>query len=544
MILQHLQSSTDAQPGRKTGQPPGSGGGAPGARTAILVTGASGYIGRRLVARLNVPRFDTVYCLARHARTIPRPPEGGRVEAVQADVMNPESYRHVLAQVDTVVHLAALTGKHAAADYFRVNAEGTRSLVSLCRETGVRRFILVSTIAAKYPRQQHYHYAQSKAKAEEIVASSGLDYTIVRPTMVIGSDSPNWTGLARLAQLPCVPRFGSGRALVQPVYIDDLIDMLLAVILEDDCRNQILELGGPEILSMGEFVARIRRGYGRRPGWQMPIPLRPVATVLALLEKPGLKWLPMTAGQLCNFCNDAIVAANPLHERCRPEMLCVDEMICRIVEAERQSSATAGNLLDRECRVFTSYLIGQSPGGEVLARYRDVHRCSAVLNPPGTPAVDTLLLKSARFHPLLTKLADAYAVLLRPTALVRAKLVALSAILECLPATCEQFERPMLGRFRRSAFAAQCLYRALSFLAALMVAVPVFSLAAWTLAGWSKLRGGGTERIGEFLPEPSGPEPARRVPPGRPPVPAWEVSAAMHADTDPDPTVRDVPLQA
>ena len=91
---------------------------------------------------------------------------------------------------------------------------------------GVRRFIHVSTIAVAFKNRTHYPYARSKELAEEAVRQSGMNYVIIRPTIVLGLASPVWQALVRAATslLPVIP--GSGRALIQPVWVDDVVDAL------------------------------------------------------------------------------------------------------------------------------------------------------------------------------------------------------------------------------------------------------------------------------------------------------------------------------
>jgi NADH dehydrogenase len=94
-----------------------------------------------------------------------------------------------LTGCNTVLHLAAATGKAAKEDYYNIIVNGTSELISNCHKAGVRNILYVSTIAVKYPDKYRYDYAQSKEQAEVIIRNSGLNYAIVRPTIVIGQGS-------------------------------------------------------------------------------------------------------------------------------------------------------------------------------------------------------------------------------------------------------------------------------------------------------------------------------------------------------------------
>ena len=164
---------------------------------SLFVTGGSGYIGRHLLRSLDSHRYSKIVYLSRAA-----PASAPSGEVIRADLLEGSAYAEALKGCDTVLHMAAVTGKSRPAEYFRVNREGTRMLIGECCRAGVRRFIYVSTIAVKFRDQHRYYYAQSKCQAEELVRSSGLQYTIVRPTMVMGKGAAVMEGLSRLACAP------------------------------------------------------------------------------------------------------------------------------------------------------------------------------------------------------------------------------------------------------------------------------------------------------------------------------------------------------
>ena len=152
---------------------------------ALFLTGATGFIGRRLLPALDAERVGPVHCLVRGPVKL-----AAGAHLVTGDLLDPSSYAAALAECDTVVHLAALTGKASFKEHRRVNVKGTAALLEACREVGVKRFIHVSTIAVTYPDQDVYAYAQTKTEAEELVRVSRLDFAIVRPTIVLGPGSP------------------------------------------------------------------------------------------------------------------------------------------------------------------------------------------------------------------------------------------------------------------------------------------------------------------------------------------------------------------
>lgn len=277
----------------------------------LFLTGGGGFVGRHATARLARAGARDVRLLARDQDRFPLPapaPSGWRV--VQGDLGAAGPWTEALRGVDTVLHLAALTGKASRREHVAANRDATRRLVEAARAAGVRRFLFVSSIAAGYRDRAHYHYANAKAEAEAIVTGSGLEALIVRPTMVLGPGSPVLANLARLACLPLPVTFGPGQ-LVQPVHVEDLAAALVALLDRPGWGQRTVEIGGPERIGMDDLAGRIRaaRGLPKRP--RIRLPLQPLRALLALVEPVALTLLPFTAGQLAAYANPAVATPPP-----------------------------------------------------------------------------------------------------------------------------------------------------------------------------------------------------------------------------------------
>lgn len=275
---------------------------------SIFLTGAGGFLGGRVLARLAQDPARTITCLVRGNVPATAPPN---VRYVCGDLLEAASYTSALAGCDAVLHMAAATGKNSRAEYFRVNRDGTQALLRQAGQCGVRRFLFVSTIAAKFSNQYRYFYAESKQAAENAVAASGLRWTIVRPAIIIGKNAPVLKSLERLASLPVVPVFGDGRVPVQPVFVDGLADCLVELLDESGVENTTLEIGGPEVLSIEELMLLLRSAAGKPPAPVLHLPLRPLARCLGWMEPFLLPFLPFTAGQLASFSNAGTTAPHP-----------------------------------------------------------------------------------------------------------------------------------------------------------------------------------------------------------------------------------------
>jgi NADH dehydrogenase len=297
----------------------------------IFVTGGTGFLGRRVVARL-LARDVPLVLLDRSGKTGFAGSAAPGALTVAADLLQPERYAAALSSASVVLHMAGRTGRGSAHDHFRANADGTRALVDQCRAAGIERFLFISSIAAKFPDRRGYHYAQAKLAAEGILRASGMRFTIVRPTMILGEGSPILAALAKLALLPVMPIFGDGRTRVQPIHVDDIADFIVTLLADDRFDNETLELGGPVALSIEELIRSIRASRGLAiagaRGRLLHLPLGPTVAMLRAAEASGLaRVLPVTAGQLASFRFDGTIDANPVHERRRAALRGIADMV-------------------------------------------------------------------------------------------------------------------------------------------------------------------------------------------------------------------------
>lgn len=229
-------------------------------RKTVLVTGATGFIGRRL-ASLLVDKH-AVRCLARDAdRAKGLLPPG--VELVQGDMTDAASLRAAVSGADAVVHLAARKGDEP--DIVAVNVGGAHNLIAACRAAGVKRVINVGSQAARLARRGAY--GETKARSDEAFAASGLEVTTVVPSLVYG---PNDTGvfgkLARAAaSAPFVPVIGDGSVRFQPVHVDDVCAVVAGCLAEPRTIGKTYAVGGPESVTLVELIDLIGAARGKKP---------------------------------------------------------------------------------------------------------------------------------------------------------------------------------------------------------------------------------------------------------------------------------------
>ena len=257
----------------------------------ILVTGASGFVGRYVVRAL-AGRGDRVRALVRDAA-------GAEVlddvdcELARGDVTDPASLNEAASACDSVVHLVAIiAGKPTAFEH--VIAQGTTNVIAAAREAGARRIVHMSALGVGEATKDTVPYYRAKWAAEESVRGSGLGHAILRPSFVFGPDGgalPQFLRIARLA--PVTPIVGEGTQCLQPVWVDDLARGVLLALDRSDTME--IELGGPDVVDWNELWERLKRALGtKRPTLHVPMWLmRPQALLLERLPSP-----PVTRDQL------------------------------------------------------------------------------------------------------------------------------------------------------------------------------------------------------------------------------------------------------
>jgi NADH dehydrogenase len=222
----------------------------------ILLTGATGTVGSALLRRLTAGGRP-VRALVRDQRGLGD--QRVRVQIALGDLSDPPSFRNALRGVDTVVHLAASIRDQPRGSIEELNAVATLRLVRAAERAGVRRFVFFSALNAHHHSRTRFFRA--KALAEDAVEASSLETTVFRPSIIYTPGDPWLTLLDRLSRLPAVPVSGSGKALYQPVWAEDVA---AAVMNSLDGSRSAFELAGPEVMSYDDIERAVLRAAHRR----------------------------------------------------------------------------------------------------------------------------------------------------------------------------------------------------------------------------------------------------------------------------------------
>ncbi|HVM25864.1 MAG TPA: complex I NDUFA9 subunit family protein [Candidatus Limnocylindrales bacterium] len=238
----------------------------------VAVIGATGFVGRHVVARLAESGHQVV-AISRQGRH--RTEWSRTVEARAADVTTGAGLGEALAAVDAAVHLVAIPRESKGRTFDQVNVGGTRRTVEAAAEAGVRRFVHLSALGVVADPNLDYLY--SKWRGEQIVRESPLDWVVLRPSLLFGAGD-GFFSLVRTTLkwwspgVVAVP--GDGSARFQPLAVDDLAHAVERAVVDDDRAGSVYEIGGPDWVTYREIVDEVMRVTGmRRLKLGMPIPL-------------------------------------------------------------------------------------------------------------------------------------------------------------------------------------------------------------------------------------------------------------------------------
>jgi NADH dehydrogenase len=219
----------------------------------ILITGATGFIGRALVRHLS-ETGQQVRVLLRSSPTSPRLPRGVPVEVAVVSLQDERAVGAALRGVDQIYHLATAGTEGRRGNLLKTDIEGTRVLAQVAASAGIERLIFLSHIGAD--RASAFPIQKSKGIAEEHIRKSGVPYTIIRSSVVFGPEDRFTTSLAQLLRAApgIFPIPSDGRSLLQPVWVEDLVTCLTWALQNPEMGNQTYEIGGGEYFSLRQLL--------------------------------------------------------------------------------------------------------------------------------------------------------------------------------------------------------------------------------------------------------------------------------------------------
>lgn len=250
----------------------------------ILVTGANGLIGRHLVVRLLAEELPTRVLLSGRVLRQGALPWLESIPAIEGTVHDVESLHRAMADVHTVIHLESAQWWGRRRDLNWIDLEGSRNVVAAARAARVGRIIVMSHLGAS--PSSAFSLMRVKGQVEELVRTSGMAYTIVRSGVIFGPEDRFVNGLA--AALHTLPGVffqpGQGEGLLHPIYIDDLVEALVRSLEAINTVDKVIEIGGPEYVSLNEMVRTIMR-VSRTRRTVVPVPPYVMRTLITNIRR-------------------------------------------------------------------------------------------------------------------------------------------------------------------------------------------------------------------------------------------------------------------
>jgi uncharacterized protein YbjT (DUF2867 family) len=234
----------------------------------VAVDGATGYLGNHLIARLRedgCPVRAIAHSAARSSDLEFLRSSGAEVHSADLKSGNPD-LQSALQGVSTVVHLIGSIAPKKGEKLIDLHAGQTAALIEAAKSAGVPKIVLVTALGTRDGAVSNYH--KTKSAAEQVVTASGMQYVILRPSLIVGRQVGNRDSklVARYIELiktrPSVPLIGGGLNKVQPVFIGDLVEALVRSIQTNNYNGRVLEIGGTETVSIKSIVERLMRVIG------------------------------------------------------------------------------------------------------------------------------------------------------------------------------------------------------------------------------------------------------------------------------------------
>lgn len=246
----------------------------------ILVAGGSGFIGSYIVRTLVADGYS-VRILSRNPKSSPLPDQ---IETVRGDVTSAATIPPAMEGCETVVMAAQFSGHPVERPrknltYDAVDRVGTENLLEAATESDVKRFIYISGAGVGRGRSEEWFVA--KARAEDAVKNSGLDWMVIRPSWCYGPEDKALNRIARIATwLPVVPVLGWNHQYVMPIFVGDVASAVARAVATAGVWNATYEIGGPDVMTMKEVVETALAVMHRRR-LLLPVP-KPLMKLAAL----------------------------------------------------------------------------------------------------------------------------------------------------------------------------------------------------------------------------------------------------------------------
>lgn len=272
----------------------------------ILLTGGTGFVGSGVRRELKALGHDV--------RLLVRPQSVARIDAregfevIAGEVLDTQACLRAVQGCDAVVHMVGIRREdpEQGITYEALHTEATYAIVDAARRSGVPRVVFMSSLGTRNDAPSGYH--RTKAEGEEIVRTSGMRWTIFRPSIIFGPGDEFHPLIADLVHRPIVPVIDGGRALLQPVSHRNVVGPIARSLTMPETQGKVYEIGGPERHAFADILYKVARHYGVWPN---------TVSVSSRFAKPMVKFaqrfrsFPLTLDELYMLLEDNVCDPTP-----------------------------------------------------------------------------------------------------------------------------------------------------------------------------------------------------------------------------------------
>ena len=218
----------------------------------IVVTGASGFVARSLRKYLSEQNVNLISISRKNFKQFKNEQKIVSEKYTEHDLLSK------IKKSDALVHLVGIGKQSTKIDYNMINVEFTKKIVNLSKKSKIKKIVFTSGLGVS--PNSSLGYFISKYKAEQLIENSGLNYTIFRPSYIVGKDDLFTKHLQKQIKKKKILIPGSGNYSFQPIYINDVVKIIFQSILEPKFKNKILDLVGPQHITFEKYVKLFSKG--------------------------------------------------------------------------------------------------------------------------------------------------------------------------------------------------------------------------------------------------------------------------------------------
>ncbi|MBU1626827.1 complex I NDUFA9 subunit family protein [bacterium] len=271
----------------------------------IFLTGGSGFVGSAVLSVL-VEKGRKVKVLVRNKVLSSENSNPTLIDKFQGNVLDPVSLKKGMEGCTYVINCVGIILETKTQTFQKMHVEAVKNLVDAAKSNGVEKIIHISALGTSDKPVSEYF--RTKYEGEQIIKSSGLKYTIFRPSLVFGKGEKFFPVLKKLVKLPLTPVIGSGKNRFQPVFIEDLAYCVCACVSDEKTDDHTFEIGGPQIFTFFDMLDVVSQVL-KKKFYPIHIPVSLVRIFASIFEKI-LREPPITCDQLRMLKVDNITPHN------------------------------------------------------------------------------------------------------------------------------------------------------------------------------------------------------------------------------------------